>query len=589
MKLIYVWIDNYKNFQDVGFNLSSQYYVNFDYDTETDSRKLVVRKIEGNKLLQNPIEEITAIIGKNGSGKTNIIDLLGMRIGERKQLNNAKYFILYNISDNTYAIEGSDYSSINKSIVNFPDDVVSEPFSMYLDNEDGNFTYKGFLQFNYELIDTIHFYNFRSVFKYGYTKRSFEFGNEFSTFFSRVNLTSNLIGYYSKYNMITFFNNISIERKSSHLFNSNNQVFIELFNNILVDSDSKLVLKKSYKRNFREIIKSNSKLYQPLINNKLNFIMNYIEDYIQFSFSSIKRFNVEALSSLQIVIDGIQLTSGNDKDYYFEIYNVILVELSKQSDLDSKQINSFKDTFYQTVEYFEQLDGRYFAEDKIKIPISNIEEDVVREFLQFIDKNNLNEKDDELNYLNNSITLSVEPLSSGEEAFINLFASLYYGLKRKRYSKKHKAIILLDEPDNFMHPEWSRILISELIGFLSNLDLGYSSYQIILTTHSPFIISDLLKSNVIALDKDSITGRSIVVNFDTEQTFASNIHTLLSDEFFMSSTIGEYAISKINEVISLLRKSKCNFEELAYSKFIIDSIGDPLLKEKLMEMYLSKE
>ncbi len=61
-----------------------------------------------------------------------------------------------------------------------------------------------------------------------------------------------------------------------------------------------------------------------------------------------------------------------------------------------------------------------------------------------------------------------------------------------------------------MHPEWSRILLSEVMNFLNRLEEGYERYQIIITSHSPFVISDLPKENVIALDKHLTTGKCVI-------------------------------------------------------------------------------
>lgn len=57
-------------------------------------------------------------------------------------------------------------------------------------------------------------------------------------------------------------------------------------------------------------------------------------------------------------------------------------------------------------------------------------------------------------------------------------------------------IILLDEPDLQLHPEWQQKFISLL------LDLLYAyfpkvKFQIILTTHSPILLSDIPRKNVI--------------------------------------------------------------------------------------------
>ncbi|MGG1515462.1 AAA family ATPase [Paenibacillus oryzisoli] len=596
MELIYLWVGKFRNIHELGFNFSSKYDVSFDINTENGTREL---KISPKKVFslfeEEKINNVTAIIGRNGSGKTNILDLLGMRMNDRKMLSEVKYFLLYHISEDTFAIEGSEFSLIKDNILNIPIEnnqfsIVSDPYSMYLEKSDSGFEFKSFLQLSEDRIKRIHYYNFRNTFKEDFERWGNKISNEHTVFFSRLNLNPNSIGYYAKYNLITYFNRSTFKEKSKHLFNLNDNVFISVYNNISysMDLDEKLALKISFKDNFRDLIQRSGKPNKKSIDNKTKFIMNFIEDYIQYSFSSIKDIAAEEIIKLKNEINEITNENTTPKDYFYAVYEVVSGYLNKHINLDLSDMKKYSDTFYKLVYYFEQLSMSYFKGKNVQIPIGTNENSVVKEFLQFIDQNHFS-SDSEMNYLNNSVSLTVEPMSSGEEAFINLFASLFFGLRLNRYSKKYNAIILLDEPDNFMHPEWSRIMLSEIFNFLNQIELGYKKYQIIITTHSPFIISDLLKSNVIALEKDINKGYCKIANFVTaDQTFANNIHTLLSEEFFMSSTIGEFAKERINHVITVLKSQNNDSLELAKCKLVIDNIGEPLLKEKLSEMYIDK-
>ncbi|TNJ63778.1 hypothetical protein FE784_23960 [Paenibacillus hemerocallicola] len=594
MELIYLWVGKFRNIHEIGFNFSSKYDVSFNINNKNGTRELKIFPKKVFSLFEEEkINNVTAIIGRNGSGKTNILDLLGMRMNDRKRLSEVEYFLLYHISEDTFAIEGSDFSLIKENIHKIPiekNQLVSNPYSMYLEKSESGFEFKGFLQFSEDWIKRIHYYNFRNTFKEDYERWGNKINNEHTVFFSRLNLNPNSIGYYAKYNLITYFNRSTFKEKSKHLFNLNDNVFINVYNNISysMDLDEKLALKISFKDTFRDLIKRSGKPNKKKINYKTKFIMNFIEDYIQYSFSSIKDIAAEEIVKLKNEINEITDENMTPKDYFYTVYEVVSGYLNKHINLDKSDMKKYSDTFYKLVYYFEQLSMSYFKEKNVQIPIGINENSIVKEFLQYIDQNHFS-SDSEMNYLNNSVSLSVEPMSSGEEAFINLFASLFFGLRLNRYSKKHKAIILLDEPDNFMHPEWSRIMLSEIFNFLNQIELGYKNYQIIITTHSPFIISDLLKSNVIALEKDMDKGYCKIANFvATDQTFANNIHTLLSEEFFMSSTIGEFAKERINHVITVLKSQNNDFLELAKCKLVIDNIGEPLLKEKLIEMYLDK-
>jgi hypothetical protein len=78
----------------------------------------------------------------------------------------------------------------------------------------------------------------------------------------------------------------------------------------------------------------------------------------------------------------------------------------------------------------------------------------------------------------------------------------------------------------------------------------------IITSHSPFVLSDLPKENVIFLEKDEKTGYCKNVTKETNiETFGANIHTLLSHGFFMKDGLmGEFAKEKINKILTYLTR-----------------------------------
>jgi hypothetical protein len=84
--------------------------------------------------------------------------------------------------------------------------------------------------------------------------------------------------------------------------------------------------------------------------------------------------------------------------------------------------------------------------------------------------------------------------------------------------------------------------------------------HIIFSSHSPFLLSDIPKENVIFLEKDEITGNCKNVSDKTNiDTFGANIHTLLSHGFFMKDGLmGEFAKSKINEIIEFHNRTKAD-------------------------------
>ncbi len=176
-------------------------------------------------------------------------------------------------------------------------------------------------------------------------------------------------------------------------------------------------------------------------------------------------------------------------------------------------------------------------------------------------------------------------LSSGEKAFLDLFSRIYGALKKLPVTKSKYIYLLLDEAEAGFHPKWQQTYLTFILKFLSSFS-GFR-FHVIMTTHSPFIASDLPLENLILLAKDE--GICVVKEcFDSvQETFAANIHTLLADTFFMSDGVmGEFARSKIEELFKMDKNEL--LQNRRYFKAILNMIGEPIIKLKLSESYIEK-
>ena len=162
---------------------------------------------------------------------------------------------------------------------------------------------------------------------------------------------------------------------------------------------------------------------------------------------------------------------------------------------------------------------------------------------------------------------SFEDLSFGERQLLTQLNFIQFYINKKQYipyedidifvekdnkkidvdfnvEKKVKSmIVLIDELEIGLHPNWQKNAINYIFDFLQNIkDIDFN---LIITSHSPFLLSDLPKENVIFLEK----GKQVKPFKEDEQTFGANIHTLLSNGFFMSDGLmGEFAKSKIKTI-----------------------------------------
>lgn len=178
-------------------------------------------------------------------------------------------------------------------------------------------------------------------------------------------------------------------------------------------------------------------------------------------------------------------------------------------------------------------------------------------------------------------------ISAGEYSYLSLFARIYG--HRYRLMKQY-FLLVIDEGDTNFHPEWSRKYINLLNDWIPKILSRAKGIQLVLTTHSPYVLSDLPSNNVFTLTKDKGDLR---MQKPSKNTFGANINDLLANDFFLENgLIGEFAKTKIQTVVDNLQTDKDFIPERKIEKEEIMStiqvIGEPFLKDKLLEMYKYK-
>lgn len=178
------------------------------------------------------------------------------------------------------------------------------------------------------------------------------------------------------------------------------------------------------------------------------------------------------------------------------------------------------------------------------------------------------------------IKLMWNKLSSGEVAYLNIFSRL---LKSLKLNSSSSIVLLFDECDLHLHPNWQRKIVNDLIDFSGLIECN--SLHVILSSHSPFILSDITNDRIILLGKDEEKRERFLKE---NLTFGSNIHNLLKDAFFMKSTIGGFAKRSIGEVFNQLHN--LNGHEKIYSEreisYVISKIGEPVVRRKLNKLFV---
>lgn len=311
--------------------------------------------------------------------------------------------------------------------------------------------------------------------------------------------------------------------------------------------------------------------------------------------------------NLNVFVRLFQVMGHKGKDKYQEIIRFFIVN-NKYEELKNQE---------SAIHLFNLLESEFKISDILDFELF----DGFLKFLTFL-PNNLQLTFDELNETDNIIFLNCyeiikkywvayplvdpekedfygkhflywspsNPISDGETMILQLFNQIY------NIKNQVKDVLILDEPDARFHPNWSKKLVNSIIKVLPIILNRNSNnkIQIIFSSHSPIVLSDIPKSNIIYLKREegytSVLKQTESVN---RNTFGANIHDLLANEFFLEDGfIGAFAKNKIQIVIDNLRTDNDFVPEIKMEqediKNVIDVIGEPFLKEKLLEMYQQK-
>lgn len=155
--------------------------------------------------------------------------------------------------------------------------------------------------------------------------------------------------------------------------------------------------------------------------------------------------------------------------------------------------------------------------------------------------------------------INFSTLSSGEKQKIYSVNSILYQINNinsiDETLTKHEYInIVLDEIELYFHPELQRQYLTYLRQAIAKANTNdILAINILFVTHSPFILSDIPDTRILFLDKkNEINAKSLPVK--GIQTFGANIHELLINGFFMKNSIGDFALEKINSIVEFHHK-----------------------------------
>ena len=368
--------------------------------------------------------------------------------------------------------------------------------------------------------------------------------------------------------------------KRENNFYLENKIYDFIFNN------NKILLKESMILALTESLFSNIDLIMP---NNIKKDINILDFEKIYKISSVGQINeylndfnrtviktVESLKINEATLRQIQ----NQESLKMELYSLI------------KSYIDFID--YLVEDFFEKVDSHITETSTFNV---NKDSETTRRIEIEVPIIKIDKLNSEIAYIffneyakvkgkNKPLYFTWRGLSSGELQLLNLCTSLNSAIKEAEFKE---ILILLDEVEISLHPMLQKKFIKMLMNIFNLTKKQRKNIQIILTTHSPFVLSELPFDSLILLEKNEQGIVKIKNEFDDlVATLGANVHELFSHSFFLKDgLIGNYAKDKINEVAKNLLGIQSNLDQ-DYIKKFINQLGEPIIKAKLVELYEQK-
>jgi predicted ATPase len=566
LKICYIWVNNFRNFENLGINLSSS--KKFVFNSQNNYLKIESIDTLPAQFYGENISDVAGIIGKNGSGKSNAIELVCKVLkGAKTSINGDFLFVIeqgeqlichYSFRDKVTLeanqnIQFVEYrESINPLKVVFFSNVFDErknEFDSEVSDISVNYLYRKNTFFRKQTLTgfekQIRLINSK-VFSYLNIELPQKIQLTSKVWTNRQNIFTQKHTYGETYKSINELKKILRDRlreirpdkKFIHLFRIG--FFFETLNNLYAHRNLKQPNNLYSSTLLNNFINSLLKLRTEEISEKMIFFLK--EEFMNLNFQE----------QLQL-FDSKQRNNRNPPSERFLKQIEFLLKL-KSTLSDLKLEHHTEGSRNRSIEYFT---FGYNSKPSKKF---------ISDFIHLFGHSRVFE----INWLG---------ISSGHKAYLNLFSSLYQEL---RYSRQPNLLLCIDEGDLYLHPMWQTEFFDRLLTILPQIYSG--NIQLILTSHSPFLLSDIPNQSITVLDKNKI-GSSINGIDLRNKTFGGNLYDLYSEPFFLDKKrTSDFAYNKIKKLIEATEdKTITNSEKEVFLK-IANIIGDEIIQFQIKKL-----
>jgi len=239
--------------------------------------------------------------------------------------------------------------------------------------------------------------------------------------------------------------------------------------------------------------------------------------------------------------------------------------------------NAFQNNFNSALELFQAFQvlltlNLYKVSDKLKSELYQSDSHYVSETVPTLasDERIMRFKFVEFTKKNIDEPVMLKNLSDGEH-------QLLHTLGLCLLFKDTNSLFLLDEPETHFNPQWRANFITRLRQSFS----GSYSQEMLITTHTPFLISDSEREKVLVFEKNE---QNVSVSNPEYNTLGASINQITMATFDKRETIGGLAQSLLNDF-----KVKSENQDVDKKQLVIDinnKLGDSVEKVLLIKTIL---
>ena len=297
------------------------------------------------------------------------------------------------------------------------------------------------------------------------------------------------------------------------------------------------------------------------VNNKLiDNILSIIEQKrIDLFVKSMSHYiEIDSYISITFELNKKMNTDGSNIDEYLKKYSYAQYRLLNKINEAKEKINEIRNLILEIGKVSKKNKYKY----QLIINEESINDSIVLDPNFKLLKNLYIIKNVELQIYKHKQEYSLADLSSGEIHVLFEFAAMFAHIQEN-------SVILIDEPELSLHPNWQAIYIS----YLKEVFKSYKSCHFIIASHSPYMVSDLNEnSSALIVSNVNEEGKKEYNTLDYS-TYAWSVENILYNVFQVRTCRNYYFEVDLTTLLKLLSQNTRSEEEYSEIRKLYEKLS----------------